>query len=156
MSELKQLDIAVPGRAAIADLLRELQGEARASGSDLRLAALKGGAAPATGAGAGTPGATAGPGGLAALPFTFEYNGKYFDLLHVLHAVRGSVKVRAASGDLAIRGRLLTIDGVSFNRAGVEADARRTKAVVNATAYIAPEGAASPQAPAGAKTQGAN
>jgi len=161
MSELKLLDKAVPGRAAIADLLRELQRRARVSGSDLRLAALKSsGAAPAaavTGASPAvtpvTPGATSGPGGLSALPFTFEYNGKYFDLLQVLQAVRKSVKVRA-SGDLAIGGRLLTIDGVTFNRA--DADAARTKAVVNATAYIAPEGAASPQAPAGATTQGAN
>jgi Tfp pilus assembly protein PilO len=152
MAELKRLDVAVPGRGAIAKLLRELQRRARVSGSDLRLAALKTGGAPADGAARTTPGATTGPGGMAALPFTFEYEGEYFDLLHILRAVRKSVKVRS-SGDLAIGGRLLTIDGLTFNRSA--ANASRTTAVVNATAYIAPDGAASPQAPADATIQGA-
>jgi hypothetical protein len=152
MAELKRLDVAVPGRGAIADLLRELQRRARVSGSDMRLAALKAGVAPPGGAVAPAPGATPGPGGLAALPFTFEYDGKYFDLLHILRAVRKSVKVRR-TGSLAIGGRLLTIDGLTFKRP--QADASRTTAVVNATAYIAPESAATPQAPAGAMTQGA-
>jgi hypothetical protein len=152
MAELKRLDVAVPGRGAIAKLLRELQRRARVSGSDMRLAALKAGVPPAGGALALAPGATPGPGGLAALPFTFEYDGKYFDLLHILRAVRKSVKVRR-TGSLAIGGRLLTIDGLTFKRPQV--DASRTTAVVNATAYIAPEGVTSPLAPAGATTQGA-
>lgn len=158
MSELKRLDVAVPGRGAIADLLRELQRRARISGSDLRIAQLKVGATATSttttpGATAVTPGATAGPEGLATLPFTFEYNGEYFDLLQILRAVRRSVKVRS-SGDLAIGGRLLTIDGVTFERE--RADASRTKAVINATAYFAPEGDTSPQVPtAGPTTKGA-
>ncbi|HEX8158839.1 MAG TPA: hypothetical protein VF526_15750 [Solirubrobacteraceae bacterium] len=154
MAELKRLDVAVPGRGAIANLLRQLQRRARVSGSDMRLAALKTGVPPAAGgAVSATPGATPGPGGLAALPFTFEYDGKYFDLLHILRAVRKSVKVRR-TGSLAIRGRLLTIDGLTFKRP--QADASRTTAIVNATAYIAPDGAASPRAPGGATNQGAN
>jgi len=152
IAELKRLDVAVPGRGAIPNLLRELQRRARVSASNLRLAALKSGVAPVGGAVAVTPGATAGPGGLAALPFTFEYEGKYFDLLHILRAVRKSVMVRS-SGDLKIGGRLLTIDGLTFKRQ--QAEGSKTTAVVNATAYIAPEGDASPQAPAGAPTQGA-
>jgi hypothetical protein len=153
MAELKRLDIAVPGRAAIAKLLRELQRRARVSGSDLRLAELKSaGAAPTAGTAVVTPGATPGPGGLSALPFTFEYDGKYFDLLHILRAVRTSVTPHS-TGHLKISGRLLTIDGVTFTR--TESGSSRTKAVVNGTAYIAPDGAASPQAPAGATTQGA-
>ena len=145
MAELKRLDRAVPSRGEIANLLRELQRRARLSASDLRLAQLKTGAAADTGRRPVTPGATAGPGGLATLPFTFEYDGRYFDLLRILREVRTSVTVRS-TGDLAIDGRLLTIDGLTFKRQ--DAGATRTKAVVNATAYIAPEGDAAAPAPA--------
>lgn len=149
MTELRGLDKAVPSRGAISAMLRELQHRAKVRGSDLRLVALKDGASP-TAAGAGgaaTPGAVAGPGGLSVLPFTFEYTGRYFDLVDILKTVRRSVRV--TSGDLTIDGRLLTIDGLSFNR--VDPGARLTKAVLNATAYVAPDGAkAAPPEPAAA------
>lgn len=152
LSELRRLDVAVPSRGAISKLLRELQQRARVRDSDLRLAALKSSTA-VPGTTPLAPGATTGPGGLAALPFTFEYTGDYFDLVGILRAVRASVQTRA--GDLKIAGRLLTIDGLTFKRP--EPGAKRTKAVVNATAYIAPDAAASPQLPAdaaAASTQG--
>jgi Tfp pilus assembly protein PilO len=142
LSELKRLDVAVPSRGAISQLLRQLQRRARARGSRLQLAALKSGTA-AAGTTPVTPGATTGPGDLAALPFTFEYTGKYFDLVAILRAVRASVQTRA--GDLEIDGRLLTIDGLTFKPSS--GSAKLTQAVVSATAYIAPD-AASPTAPA--------
>jgi Tfp pilus assembly protein PilO len=142
LSELRRLDTAVPTRGAISQLLRQLQRRGRARGSRLQLAALKT-AAPAPGTTAATPGASAGPGGLAALPFTFEYTGGYFDLVAILRAVRASVQTRA--GDLRIDGRLLTIDGLTFKRPS--ASGKTTQAVIDATAYIAPE-STSPQIPA--------
>jgi Tfp pilus assembly protein PilO len=146
LSELKRLDVAVPSRGAISQLLRQLQRRARARNSRLQLAALKS-AAAAPGTTPGAPGATTAPGGLAALPFTFEYTGNYFDLVGILHAVRAAVEARA--GDLKIDGRLLTIDGLTFKR--LTGTGTLTQAVVNATAYIAPD-ASSPQVP-GAPTQ---
>jgi hypothetical protein len=148
LSELKSLDMAVPSRGAISKLLRQLQRRARARGSRLQLAALKT-AAPAPGTTPATPGAAAGPGGLAALPFTFEYSGDYFDLVSILRAVRASVQTRA--GDLEIDGRLLTIDGLTFKRP--TGAGKLTQAVVSATAYIAPDSAA-PQVPATAAQGG--
>jgi Tfp pilus assembly protein PilO len=148
LSELKRLDTAVPTRGAISQLLRQLQRRARARSSRLQLAALKT-EAPAPGTTAATPGASAGPGGLAALPFTFEYTGGYFDLVAILRAVRASVQTRA--GDLRIDGRLLTIDGLTFKRPS--ASGKTTQAVIDATAYIAPE-SASPQIPATADQGG--
>jgi Tfp pilus assembly protein PilO len=142
LSELKRLDVAVPSRGAIAQLLRQLQRRARARDSSLQLAALKT-ASAAPGTASATPGATTGPGGLAALPFTFEYTGDYFDLVSILRAVRASVQIR--SGDLKIDGRLLTIDGLTFKRP--TGSGKLTQAIVSATAYIAPD-AASPQVPA--------
>jgi Tfp pilus assembly protein PilO len=147
LSELKHLDVAVPSRGAIAQLLRQLQRRARARGSRLELAALKSGGA-AAGTTSVTPGATTGPGGLTTLPFTFEYTGKYFDLVAILRAVRASVQTRA--GDLEIDGRLLTIDGLAFKAA--TPSGKRTQATISATAYITPE--ALPQVAAAAAQGG--
>lgn len=149
LSELRELDKAVPARGAVSSLLRQVQRRARVRDSDLRLVSLKGASAsrtPATATAAppATPGAVAGPGGLSALPFTFEFTGSYFDLVDILKAARRAVREKA--GDLTINGRLLSIDGLAFER--VKDAGSLTKAVVNATAYIAPDGAASPRPPA--------
>ncbi len=151
LAELRTLDKAVPARAAISSLLREVQRRARVRDSVLRLVALKSAAAvaaaPAPG-GAATapiaPGATVGPDGLSALGFTFEFTGRYFDLRDILKTVRRSVSVR--KGDVKVAGRLLTIDGLTFTR--TDAASPQTKAILNATAYIAPDGASTPQPPA--------
>ena len=155
LAELKRLDEAVPARGAIPILLRQLQKRARASKSSLQTAALKGGAgAPVPGAAGtpSTPGATPGVGGIATLPFAFTYTGKYFDLIRVLAAARRAVVVKA--GDLRVDGRLVTIEGVSFQRA--EATSPLIKASVAATAYIAsaPQAPAPSAIPAATATQG--
>ena len=145
LAELKRLDKAVPARGAVSSLLRQLQRRAKVRNSNLRLVALKS-AAPTTTATAGvtTPGATVGPNGLAALPFEFEFSGEYFDLRDILATVRRSVAVR--KDKIKVSGRLLTIDSVKFTRA--EPASSRTKATLTATAYIAPDGAATPEPPA--------
>ena len=99
-----------------------------------------------------TPGASTPAGGVSALPFTFTYTGKYFDLVHVLAAARKAVTVK--SGDLKIDGRLVTIEGVSFARANP--DSPVITASVAGTAYIAAETATPtpPAVPAAAATQG--
>jgi Tfp pilus assembly protein PilO len=151
LAELLTIDKAVPAQAAISSLLREVQRRAKAEHSELRLVALRGASAVA-GAGSATtplaPGATVGPDGLSALPFTFEFSGTYFDLRNILQTVRRSVSFR--SGDLKAVGRLLTIDGLTLDRS--KPTSVQTKAVVTATAYIAPDASASSQLPAPAAT----
>ena len=154
LAELRRLDGAVPARGEIPALLRELQRRAGSRKSDLRLAALKPGGGPAPAAATPgailTPGATVGAGGLATLPFTFTYTGEYFDLVNVLGAARRAVTVK--SGNLKIDGRLVTIEGLTFERANQESSL--IKASIAGTAYIA---AATPQpaaVPAAAPTQG--
>jgi Tfp pilus assembly protein PilO len=149
LKELKKLDKAVPARGAIAELLRQLQRRANVRNSDLRLVALKAGGAATPGADGTTarpvtPGATVGPDGLAALPFTFEFTGDYFDLRDILRTVRRSVSVK--KDNIKVGGRLLTVDGLSFVR--TDPTSAKTKATLNATAYIAPDGASTPQPPA--------
>jgi Tfp pilus assembly protein PilO len=145
LAELKRLDEAVPARGAISSLLRQLQRRAKVRNSNLRLVALKSAAAPTAGA-VSTPGATVGPNGLAALPFEFEFSGEYFDLRDILATVRKSVSVR--KDKIKVSGRLLTIDQLSFTR--TDASSTKTKATLSATAYIAPDGASTPQPPAAA------
>lgn len=166
---LGRLDKAVPARGEISTLLRQLQKRANVRNSALRVAALKPAAAkaatPATSgattafspgaagatSGAPTPGATVGKlGGVATLPFTFTYTGKYFDLVNVLKAARRSVTVR--SGHLRIDGRLVTIEGVSFERPKVDSD--EITAAVSGTAYIAAAPATPPAAASAATTPG--
>jgi Tfp pilus assembly protein PilO len=140
LAELKRLDEAVPARGEIQVLLRQIQKRAKARASDLQVAALKASGSPGAGAADLTPGAAQGNGGIATLPFTFTYTGKYFDLVRVLKAARRAVTVK--SGDLKIDGRLVTIEGISFERPDI--DNPLIKATVSATAYIA----AAPSAPA--------
>jgi Tfp pilus assembly protein PilO len=160
LAELRGLDEAVPARGEISVLLRQLQKRAKASRSTLRLVSLEGGtatAAPAPAAGGSappatlTPGAVLGAGGLAKLPFSFEYSGRYFDLVHILAAARRTVSVK--SGDLKINGRLVTIEGLTFQRE--TADSSLITASVSGTAYIAaaPPTPTTPATPADA-TQG--
>jgi Tfp pilus assembly protein PilO len=149
LKELRTLDKAVPSRGAISSLLRQLQRRANVRNSDLRLVALKAGGTSAPGpdgttAPPVTPGATVGPDGLATLPFTFEFTGDYFDLRDILRTVRRSVSVKKDT--IKVGGRLLTIDGLSFVR--TDLTSAKTKATLNATAYIAPDGASTPQPPA--------
>lgn len=147
LAELKRLDEAVPARGAVSSLLRQLQRRAKVRNSNLRLVALKSAAPTVDGsAGVSTPGATVGPNGLAALPFEFEFSGEYFDLRDILATVRRSVSVR--KDKIKVSGRLLTIDSVKFTRADPESS--RTRATLTATAYIAPDGAATPEPPAAA------
>ena len=140
LAELKRLDEAVPARGEIQVLLRQIQKRARARGSNLTVAALKASSGPGAGASDLTPGASPANGGVATLPFQFTYTGKYFDLVRVLAAARRAVTVK--SGDLKIDGRLVTIEGISFERP--ESGEPLIKASVSATAYIA----AAPPAPA--------
>jgi Tfp pilus assembly protein PilO len=145
LAELKKLDKAVPARGAIASLLRQLQKRAKVRNSELQLVALKA-TAPAAATGTDsttplTPGATVGPDGLAALPFTFQFTGDYFDLRDILATVRRSVRV--SKGEIKVDGRLLTIDGLTFTRN--DPTSRQTQATLNATAYIAPDGVSAPQ-----------
>ena len=150
VKELRRLDVAVPARGAISDLLRQLQRRARVRGSELQVAALK----PTSGGGPGgpvglTPGATPRAGGVAALPFTFTYTGEYFDLVAVLKAARRAVTVK--SGDLKIDGRLVTIEGLSFEPTE---GSKEIKAAVSGTAYIAAAPAPPTPAAVPAPTEG--
>lgn len=119
--------------------------------------------APATGvpatqtAAAGLPpGSTVGSAGFPTMPFSFVFDGSFFDMERFFSGIQ---RFATLNGDqLAVRGRLLTVDAfaLSASRFGFP----KVKASINATAYLLPadEGAtggatpAGPAAPAAAST----
>jgi Tfp pilus assembly protein PilO len=122
---------------------------AAASGASDTTGASAGGAtgAPATQVGAASlpPGATVGTAGLATLPFNFVFEGRYLDMQRFLTRVNGFVRLQG--GRIVVRGRLLTIDGISLltspDTKGI------VKATLAATAYLAPPASTPGAAPAG-------
>jgi Tfp pilus assembly protein PilO len=84
--------------------------------------------------------------GLSQLPFTFTFEGSYFDLEHLFNQLADFTKLNA-SGDIEVSGRLLTI------RSGKNASSNLTGSIT-ATAYVLPAGqgltgSATPASPTG-------
>jgi hypothetical protein len=97
------------------------------------------------------PGSTVGSAGFPTMPFSFIFDGSFFDMENFFTSVQ---KFAALKGDsLAVRGRLLTVD--SFALTASPSGFPRVKASINATAYLVPQGegltgGATPQGPSAA------
>jgi hypothetical protein len=109
------------------------------------------GAAPATSAAAAIlpPGAAVGAAGFPTMPFSFEFDGAFFDMQRFLREINGFTS--ATQKRINVRGRLLTVDGFALeaSRKGFP----QVKASISATAYLLPSdqgltGGASPAGPA--------
>jgi len=105
------------------------------------------GAAPSTGAPASQvagaalpPGSTVGTAGLPTMPFTFVFEGSYLDMQRFIARVDELVK--AQGKNVAVSGRLLTIDGISLGNVEND-DSATVKATIAATAYLSPAGSSS-------------
>jgi Tfp pilus assembly protein PilO len=108
---------------------------------------------PATGAAATTTNAT-----LDTVPLTFNFVGSYFDLADFFHRVKRFVYV--ANNSIFVRGRLLTIDTLTFAPQAATTTGGRSDqltATVGATVYLSPQsegttGGATAAGPAGTTT----
>jgi hypothetical protein len=74
-------------------------------------------------------GASAGAASMRVMHFSFEFEGKFFRLEDFLRGIKRLTWTR--EGDLIIAGRLLTIDGITFDSDG-------NKVAMTATAYVLP------------------
>jgi Tfp pilus assembly protein PilO len=99
--------------------------------------------AAATGAsqGSGVP-------GLDTVPLEFEFNGSFFDLADFFHRMKRFVRV--VNKDIMVRGRLMTVDTLTFTSENFPS----LKAQVRATVYLSPKdegvtAGATPEGPAG-------
>ncbi len=112
------------------------------------------GALPVGGGAAGAAPSSVTPGGavpgLESVGLELEFTGDFLDLSNFFHRIKRYVEV---DGDrLAVRGRLLTVDGISFES---EPDLfPRVRATLTTTAYLAPElqGATAGATPSGPAT----
>jgi Tfp pilus assembly protein PilO len=97
--------------------------------------------------------------GLTQLPFTFTFEGSYFDLEHLFNQLAGFTKLNA-SGEIEVSGRLLTIRGVSLTPSATSSSTTGSSPVSNltgsitASAYVLPAGqgltgSATPASPTG-------
>jgi Tfp pilus assembly protein PilO len=98
--------------------------------------------------GSSASGATSGVPGLDTVGLTFKFEGSYFDLADFLHRVKRFV--RLANGDIRVKGRLMTIDGLALK---TSESFPKITAELTSTVYLSPktEGAAAggtPQGPA--------
>lgn len=104
------------------------------------------GAAAANGSADPAAGGTSAP-GLESIPLTLEFSGNFFDLADFFHRLKRFVRV--SGEEVAVKGRLLTVDGFKFS--SDTSTFPKLKAEVNATVYLAPkaEGATAGATPAG-------
>jgi len=90
---------------------------------------------------------------LTQLPFSFVFEGSYFDLEHLFNQLT-SFATLTKSGQLEVSGRLLTIQSVSLSPGGGAAEPGKGKGnltgSITATAYVMP--ASQAPSPAGATT----
>ncbi len=176
--KLVVLGKAVPGGDETASLLVQLNGishRAKTEFQDISLGAEGSGSgeeeAPAAPASAsGTPvtpteaaasllplGASIGPAGLAVMPYALTFRGDFFQIADFIHGLDSLVKSHGEN--VAVKGRLLTINGFTLNPESVEVEGTgkggsspALTASFSVTTYVTPPGqgttaGASPSSP---------
>jgi len=169
-SQLVVLGKAVPADAETASLLVQIQHISERSGvrfEEISLDAAEGGeeatptvaptgeeVSPTEAAASLTPlGASVGPAGLAAMPYTLNFTGNFFSIADFLHGLDNLVKT--TNSKVSVDGRLVTVN--SFNlEAGVEGFPE-LKASFSVTTYLTPPeqgvtAGATPEGPAATAT----
>lgn len=106
-----------------------------------------------------TPTASTAASTFAPMPFTFVFEGGFFDLEHLFRQLTGFT-TRGPAGALRVSGRLLTIQSVKLspitsNGGASESHAGELSGTITATAYVLPAsqgltGPATPTSPTGA------
>jgi Tfp pilus assembly protein PilO len=107
-----------------------------------------GAAASQVAAAALPPGSTVGTAGLPTMPFTFVFEGSYLDMQRFIARVHDLVKAQGTN--VAVTGRLLTVDGISLGNIQNDSSAK-VRATIAATAYLSPADS-SPSATASGST----
>ena len=102
-------------------------------------------AAPGAPGSTPTDGSTSATPGLDSVPLEFSFSGSFFDLADFFHRMKRFVRV--ANKDIAVKGRLMTIDGLTFKSDRFPV----ITAEVHSTVYLSPK---SQGASAGATPQG--
>jgi Tfp pilus assembly protein PilO len=93
--------------------------------------------------------------GFTAMPFTFVFNGSFFDLYDLFQQLN-HFTLRTSAGSLQVSGRLLTIQGVQLTpvaaSSGTEKSSGQLTGTITATAYVLPASQAASTATATSPT----
>ena len=156
-----RLGKAVPEDDDIRSLMVQLEAAANSTGVDFRTIKIgegTGGTAatpPAAGASAQTPppGATVGDAGFMTMPFSFNFEGKFFSLSDFMSHLERFVSVR--NDRIDVTGRLLVLESLLLEPG--EEGFPNIDASIGATSYLLPAsqgltGGATPEGPAGASS----
>jgi Tfp pilus assembly protein PilO len=153
-TSLVSLGKAVPTSQEVPSLIVQL---AQASGEkQVEFTSItSGGSAAGSSSGASTAAVSA---GFSAMPFTFVFNGSFFDLYDLFQQLN-RFTLRTSSGSLRVSGRLLTIQGVQLapgtSSSGGKSSGQLT-GTITATAYVLPASevaaGATATSPTGAQT----
>jgi hypothetical protein len=127
-----RLGKAVPANADVPSLVFQLESTARRAHVDFRAVNVLDSAAEAPPPADGKTAATAG-GGIQPTPFTFRFEGDYLGLQQLLARIDRFSRVKGTQ--IAVDGRLLTIDGVTVTPAS--RGLPRVQGLVTARAYVA-------------------
>jgi hypothetical protein len=163
-SSIVRLGKAVPASQEVPSLIYQLSQATNEKNVEFNsIAATSTPGAAGSGTAAASASASAASAGFSQMPFTFVFNGSFFDLEHLFQQLNGFT-VRPASGGLQVSGRLLTIqsvklspESVSSAAGGASRGSQSLTGSVTATAYVLPAGqgvtgGATPSSPAGATT----
>jgi hypothetical protein len=91
------------------------------------------------------PGASVGTAGFPTMPFEFTFQGSFAEMQDLLRSIHGFVRVKGE--DVAVSGRLLTVNGISL----IPTTFPQVKAKIVATAFLLPANqSATPAVQAGA------
>jgi Tfp pilus assembly protein PilO len=138
---------AVPTSTEVPSLIYEL--EHASNNKHVEFASITSGAG--TISSTSPAGAAAASAGFQQVPFTFVFNGSFFDLEHLFGQLDGFT-THTATGQLSVSGRLLTIQGVKLAPAASSGATTSTQltGTITATAYVLPPttGAGEGSAPA--------
>ena len=152
---------AVPPSQEVPALIDQLTQASNEKNVDFASITAGGGGGASTPASASAASAASGAAaaGFTQLPFTFTFEGSYFDLERLFRQLTGFAVLNTA-GDLQVSGRLLTVQSVKLSPPTGSSEpskggAGKLTGSITATAYVLPASqglisSATPSAPAGA------
>lgn len=159
-SSIVNLGKAVPAEQEVPSLIYQLAQASNQQQVDFNSISSGAGATASSSASSAATAATAAA-GFSQMPFTFVFNGGFFDLEHLFTQLT-AFTARTSSGALKVSGRLLTIQSVKLapvvTNTGPGKKAKSTlSGTITATAYQLPAGqnvtgGATPTSPTGAST----
>jgi Tfp pilus assembly protein PilO len=159
-ASIVSLGKAVPASEEVPSLIYQLAQASNQKNVEFSSIAAGSGTGSSISASAATP--TVAAAGFSQMPFTFVFNGSYFDLEHLFQELN-RFTVRTTSGGLQVSGRLLTVQSVKLaplatsGSGASQGVSERLSGTITATAYVLPPGqgltgAATVTTPTGAAT----